>query len=159
MTSKREIANSLINTAQATVNHINPEVAPVNYIDLHISPIVFVCPAVDIVLILDSKNKILSDIIVITDDISVSVTKNLVETISIVNEIIVLGVNKGISDSVNPVEAIGLNITKPLTENIVASDQILAHTNMLINDALLNSHAFLQGADREFVDNIVIRLN
>ncbi len=159
MASKTQIISSLINHAEAIVNHVNPEATPITHLNPEVSPITFVFPVVAIKLILDSKNKLLSDVLIITDGGIVSITKNFVETVNIVNEIVALGTNKPLVDSVTPVDVIGLGITIPFIETVAASDQILENTNTLINDSLLNSHALLQGSDQELVDNITIRLN
>ena len=158
MARKIELVNSLLNNIKAEITHVDAKVA-LEYAIPQVSPITYVCPVVSIHLDLDSKNRLLSDIIAITEGVTVEITKNFFETVSIVNEIVALGTTKNISDAITPADVIALGMFMPVPENVVASDQILAHADTLINDSLLGSHAILQGGSQEIVDNITIRLN
>jgi hypothetical protein len=99
-----------------------------------------------------------ADSVATADALNLIDTTKVLADISVINELVSLGTTKPFSDSFSTVDALGLQINIQVANSITAADGYFTDYGGAINTAPLNTHALLVDPDRFRTDNITVTI-
>jgi|TARA_B110000263_G_C15275526_1_gene495681 hypothetical protein len=99
-----------------------------------------------------------ADSVATADALNLIDTTKVLADISVINELVSLGTTKPFSDSFSIADALGLQINIQVANSITAADGYFTDYGGAINTAPLNTHALLVDPDRFRTDNITVTI-
>jgi hypothetical protein len=99
-----------------------------------------------------------ADSVATADALNLIDTTKVLADISVINELVSLGTTKPFSDSFSIADALGLQINIQVANSTTATDGYYTDYGGAINTAPLNTHALLVDPDRFRTDNITVTI-